>query len=267
MLDFETLYESDFIRAILYTASYDESVEMIDYNDCPSISFPIISAFKYKAGKFDSIIDTNAILLEAPDVESKIRKYPIYQKDITLSLEMKIEGFHLLDDLQRKGERVASVKRSPQIDLLLQSFLASLAFDVEKSHFAASELLDELSSITPSNHYRKEINHRQGITVDRAKEYIHAYWAEQITIHDIAHSCFVSPFHFSRIFKKKTGISPYDYLLKVRIGKACQLLAKDYPISDCAFLSGFNSLENFSFCFKKMTGYSPSAYKKSKISK
>ena len=144
MFDFETLYESEFIRAILYEASYEESIEMDDYNDCPSISFPIISAFNYKTTKFDSIIDTNSILLEAPEVEFKIRKYPIYQKDITLSLEMKMEGFHLLEDLEKKGERVASIKRTAQIDWLLQSFMASLSTDAEKTHFVASELLDEL---------------------------------------------------------------------------------------------------------------------------
>ena len=121
--------------------------------------------------------------------------------------------------------------------------------------------------LIPSPHDRKAINHRQGITIDRAKEYIHAYCSEQISIEDIANSCYVSPFHFSRIFKKKTGTSPYDYLLQVRIGKARQLLARGYPVADCAFLCGFNSLENFSYCFKKMTGYSPSGYKKSKISK
>jgi AraC-like DNA-binding protein len=53
----------------------------------------------------------------------------------------------------------------------------------------------------------------------------------------------------------------------VRIAKAKQLLRKNTSITNVAFEVGFNSLENFSYAFRKMVGISPIQYKMSNISK
>lgn len=94
-------------------------------------------------------------------------------------------------------------------------------------------------------------------------EYIHTFFSANITIEDICNEINVSPFHFIRTFKEKIGVPPHQYLLKVRIQKAEEILSSGwYSVAEVATLCGFVSLSHFSSTFKGMTGYSPSEYKK-----
>ncbi len=96
-----------------------------------------------------------------------------------------------------------------------------------------------------------------------ALEYIHAYYNTNITIEDICNEVHVSPFYFIRTFKKKMGVTPYQYLLKLRIQKAKELLKLgQYSVSETAALCGFVNLSHFSSFFKEMTGCSPLEYRK-----
>ncbi len=94
-------------------------------------------------------------------------------------------------------------------------------------------------------------------------DYIHTFFNANITIEDICNEINLSPFHFIRIFREKTGVSPHQYLLKVRIGKAEEILRSgNYSVTETALLCGFVSLPHFSSTFKKITGHSPGEYKK-----
>lgn len=99
--------------------------------------------------------------------------------------------------------------------------------------------------------------------VNIAIDYMQTFYSANISIHDICREINVSPFHFIRSFKKKTGLTPHQYLLNVRIQKAQELLKSgQYSVSETAELCGFVSLPHFSNIFKKITGRSPSAYRK-----
>ena len=99
--------------------------------------------------------------------------------------------------------------------------------------------------------------------ISMAIEYMRVYYSANISIEDICKEINISPFHFIRIFKQKTGIAPHQYLLKVRIEKAQELLRKrQHSVTEAAMLSGFVNISHFSSKFKEITGYSPSSYKK-----
>jgi AraC-like DNA-binding protein len=96
-----------------------------------------------------------------------------------------------------------------------------------------------------------------------AKEYLQTFLSSDISIDDICSEIHVSPFHFIRIFKEKTGMSPHQYLLNARIEKAQELLSKGrYSVSETAVLCGFVGISHFSSTFKQITGSSPSDFKK-----
>ncbi len=108
-------------------------------------------------------------------------------------------------------------------------------------------------------------NEKFGLTA-AAKEYIQSNFNKTITVEDIAKSVNLSASYFSRLFKNTTNLSPYDYLLSVRLEKAKELLHKtDYPISQIAYQTGFNSDANFIYFFKKHTGTSPLKFRKIKF--
>jgi AraC-like DNA-binding protein len=98
--------------------------------------------------------------------------------------------------------------------------------------------------------------------VGRAVDYIQSYFNANITLNDICGEVHVSLYHFIRMFKKKTGMTPHRYLMKVRTEKAGELLkSKNCSVAETAVLCGFESASHFSCAFKKMTGYSPAEYK------
>ena len=63
--------------------------------------------------------------------------------------------------------------------------------------------------------------------------------------------------------KMETGLSPINFLIKIRINIAMNLMAHfNYKIGDIAYETGFYSPQHFSLTFKKMTGVSPHKYRK-----
>ena len=96
--------------------------------------------------------------------------------------------------------------------------------------------------------------------------YIDVNYAEDLSTEQAAVFTGFSKFHFLRLFKQYTGYTFHDYLNMKRIRVAEQLLTGDMPVTDIAFRTGFNNLPSFCRTFKKYTNYSPSEYKKLRIS-
>jgi AraC-like DNA-binding protein len=71
---------------------------------------------------------------------------------------------------------------------------------------------------------------------------------------------------FTEKVKNYTGFSPLHYLINIRIAEAIKLLKNtDRPVTDIALETGFYSSQHFSTTFKKLTGYTPSQFRKNKI--
>lgn len=98
----------------------------------------------------------------------------------------------------------------------------------------------------------------------QAIEYIDHHLNQSIKLEDLATHLGISKFHFSRLFKKSTGISPHQYVMQQRIELARQLLIKaDRSIADVALDCGFNSHAHLSKYFRYYVGMSPKAYRQS----
>ena len=73
---------------------------------------------------------------------------------------------------------------------------------------------------------------------------------------------------FTEKVKNYTGFSPLNYLITIRISEAIKLLkGQELPITDIALDTGFYSSQHFSTTFKKLTGYTPSDFRKNNIPK
>jgi AraC family transcriptional regulator len=99
--------------------------------------------------------------------------------------------------------------------------------------------------------------------IDRAKDFMHENHGGDLSLGAIAREACMSPFHFSRVFRRITGTSPHRYLTGVRLGHAALLLRDtSRSVTDICFTTGFNSLEHFIPAFRARYGMSPSAYRK-----
>ncbi|MEO5893533.1 MAG: AraC family transcriptional regulator [Ferruginibacter sp.] len=106
--------------------------------------------------------------------------------------------------------------------------------------------------------YSKEYLTQQII---RAKQHIDKSFSDDLSLDELAAKAFLSKFHFIRLFKSLYGRTPHQYLVSVRIENAKRLLQTQRPISDICISVGFNSCTSFTALFKKITGYTPSAFK------
>ena len=105
--------------------------------------------------------------------------------------------------------------------------------------------------------------HRYGSLIDTAKQYLAEHFeSNDVSLNTVAAQVGVSSSYFSSIFKQETGQSFVEYLTKLRIDKACELLrCTTLRTAEIGERVGYNDPHYFSATFKKVTGVSPKDYK------
>lgn len=86
----------------------------------------------------------------------------------------------------------------------------------------------------------------------------------KITLDELSEISGLSKDYLSQLFKKTTGLTVTDYIMKKRLSSAKQLLDRDVSISDTAYALGFCSESYFISCFKKKYRITPREYIKNK---
>ncbi len=113
-----------------------------------------------------------------------------------------------------------------------------------------------------SNQVLVHQEHAEPPVITRAKEFILEHQGEELSLGQVAKAVNTSTYYFCKLFKRVTGINFTDYLSRVRIEKAKNLLLNpSLRISEIAFEVGFQSLTHFNRVFKKIVGQSPTEYR------
>lgn len=98
--------------------------------------------------------------------------------------------------------------------------------------------------------------------VQRAIRYIHMHYAEPLTLSRLAQEAHLSESYFSTLFKKGCGYAFREYLSKVRVDRAKELLEKtNMGVTEISQAVGFDSQSYFSKVFHRRAGVSPSEYR------
>lgn len=83
---------------------------------------------------------------------------------------------------------------------------------------------------------------------------------KDLTLAAMAGAAHMSPYHFSRLFKESTGLTPHQYVIERRVGRAKELLSTTpLPISEIALLCGFAHQSHLNRHFKRLLGVNPKA--------
>ncbi len=99
--------------------------------------------------------------------------------------------------------------------------------------------------------------------IAQAKNYIQKHIANDFSISDIASTIFLTPNYLCTLFKNEVGITLNDYITQTRIDKAIELLTtQTLTINELCKMVGYSSAKYFRQVFKKVTGCTPSDYKK-----
>ncbi|HTJ92982.1 MAG TPA: AraC family transcriptional regulator [Pararobbsia sp.] len=98
--------------------------------------------------------------------------------------------------------------------------------------------------------------------LDRAIDYIEANLSQPIALADVANTTGLTRMHFAAQFRAATGYRPHEYLLRRRIERAQDLLARpELTLVDAALSVGFQSQSHFSTVFKRLVGETPSRWR------
>jgi len=153
-----------------------------------------------------------------------------------------------------RPSRLANKMRSlfHAIEQNAQSILSEeLFFDV------MNDLLDNgKRSDTPS--IRSDARVKELINVMRDS------FTEPLTLQRMSELVRISPFHLIRLFKTSTGLSPYEYLVTLRVEHARKLLTEGRTVQDAALESGFYDTSHLNRMFKKVSGSTPKNFRSSK---
>ncbi len=105
--------------------------------------------------------------------------------------------------------------------------------------------------------------YRSGDKIEKARMYIERNWHEKFNMEEVASYVDLSRAHFAKLFKKHTGITPFEHYNKFRINKVKEKLM-DTNLSVCqAFCEcGMEYNGHYAKVFKEVTGYSPSEYRR-----
>lgn len=154
-----------------------------------------------------------------------------------------------------------------QIGLSLKSALQTSTGD---SHFYADSLSVALAAHLLQNysvHSVLSIVSHGSLPIAKvqlAMDYINDSLCEQLSLAAIAKTVDMSQYHFCRLFKQVTGMSPWQYVIQQRIEAAKRLLKKpQLSVVEASRLLGFSTQSQFTNFFCRHTGMSPTAYRKS----
>lgn len=131
--------------------------------------------------------------------------------------------------------------------LNLNSFMTGLAECLIDDQL---ELEGKLKRITTVKRSTKEELYRRVASV---KNYITDNYTYNISLDELAKEAFLSKYHFIRTFKEIYRLSPFQFLLQLRLQKAQELLAKDYSYNETCILVGFSDEKNLRKSLKKFS--------------
>lgn len=137
----------------------------------------------------------------------------------------------------------------------------NMLFQFETVHDMHSWLRRRLFECSELIYIKKNSQKRK--IIHRIDEYVHDKLQNKITLKEVADYLEFSPNYLGQLFKEETGEHFSNYLIKLRMNKACELL-KDpkYKVYEIAEQAGYKNILYFNRQFKQMTGCTPGQYRK-----
>ncbi|TWI56146.1 helix-turn-helix domain-containing protein [Halalkalibacter nanhaiisediminis] len=163
-----------------------------------------------------------------------------------------LKMFHIIQDCMNAGFSSYLLKPISKSELL--TILARLM--TKYSVRNEEQMIDRKESINRS--FETDVAN----PIETAIKYIQLNYSKPISLKEVANLVYLSPSHFSRMFKEETGSNFVEYLMKYRVEKSKNLLKMSMlPVEVISSNNGFSSAAYFSTIFKRLEGVTPSEYR------
>jgi two-component system, response regulator YesN len=213
--------------------------------------------------------------------------HSIFQDYVEISqklkeLILKDKKDQLIDCINQKLNSIREKKYSPEV---IKDWVIKLIFDIKLSlqalkHFETQsivltdqfiqyvETFEHLESVLEEicDQFLEQVKLIDLTTrnedVLKAQKYVQTHFSEKISLKEVADHLHLNASYFSRMFKKETGEGFIEYVTKVKMAKAIELLDHSVKsVDQIAFELGFESKSYFLKTFKRNFGFSPKSYK------
>lgn len=228
-------------------------------------------------GSFQSrLIEPRSLMLHAPGALSPARTYMpsnllLCALDKTLLDEARYE---IHNDQGGTSRNVIAMRPTHFFDPSVRQLLSLLAKEVKigglSGMFYVEHLLHalaaRLTTSGTSNNDKKNISAEKlpPEALRRLLEHMHSDPVDKLSLASLAMEAGYSKRQLLRIFRATTGISPYQYLLRLRVDRAKQLMRRStLSLLDIAIESGFNSNAHLTNAFRQHVGVTPSHFRRS----
>jgi AraC-like DNA-binding protein len=173
---------------------------------------------------------------------------------------------HPVKQLLIDSERgiVFSVEDAKKAEVYLVNMVRNKGIDKMINFFNVLKILCSSEKRTGlcSENYKQAFDERGNKKMTDIYNYVRENFSKPITLEKASRITHMSPFAFSRYFKKNCGAGFIEYLNRVRMNKACHLLREtEYQVHEIAAQCGFSSISNFNKQFRKTEGLAPRDYR------
>ena len=144
-------------------------------------------------------------------------------------------------------------------------------FRARSDYLPAIMNMDDIASVkdwfmekmeTASRNVSTKASEKSMGVVEAAKAYIRNNYSKDISLDEVSQAVNISPYYFSKIFKEDVGEGFVEYLTKIRMDKAKELLTTtEYSMKEICSMVGYSDPNYFSRSFKKNVGVTPTEYK------
>lgn len=193
---------------------------------------------------------------------------------VRLKPELLIETAARLRLYQTGSNLLFRLPLEPIEDARLNQALESIAAELGTGAAGWKEVIRSLINQLAVYLLREHINVKRSDEIElsrvgmvdrrlrRAIEFMHDNCGQELSLSEIAAAAYLSEFHFARLFKKITGLTPHTYLAGLRIEKARRLLAEsDLSIVEVGAMVGYASQSHFTKIFREATGMTPRTFR------
>jgi AraC-like DNA-binding protein len=224
------------------------------------------ASYVFGPRKSDTVVSTGEITLINPgQVHSGV---PVGDDRITYRMVyLSISRMKTAAEQLREGSEIAAEFRRPVIrDPRLFSRLNHLTGlltrttgQLEKESAlleALSALLFRHGGIAPA----RMGGNNERTAVRRAREFLAEELDRKLSLEAVAGAAGLSPYHFLRVFRNATGLSPHVFRTQRRVDRAAALLRGGLPIAEVALETGFADQSHFTHTFRRYTGATPGQF-------
>jgi AraC-like DNA-binding protein len=270
--DLKSSIETGFIPKLLYICNVDDTHTRLPramhrHDDVLEIVFikegngsHIIGDRHYHTRKGDLLIYNNGVLHD--EYGNRDTKTSVFCCGVT---DVKLNGLprnHLVSNEQ--SYVLHSGEAASEIESLMEMMYAQVAEEKPMAEEVCSYLIRALImlllQIPQENYVLSESE--ESILLNEIKAYLNEYYLEDLTLNFLSKKFHISSYYLVHVFKRSTGFSPIQYIIRRRIGEAQSLLINtNDSVTNIAGRVGYDNISYFTTLFSKTVGMSPKKYR------